>query len=531
MSTQSAAIQAHPPVAAARVKAIDHQPATGLILAAMHSGAVQVSRQHNRGKTLLKTIKVAEGPVRAVRFLPNAAHFVCGSDDGHLRVVDHASGRVVASVAAAHGDYIRAIAVDTASGRMLTCADDKTVKLWDCADITRGPVATYTGHHHYVMAVVFDPTANGEEFASASLDGTVKIWRINSPNEPIRTIQAHNKGINALGYSSSSPWLLATGSDDQTVGVWDLRDGGRVATLSGHAGNVTSVAFDPKGEKLVSGGEDARVRVWRLGQGSFELVSVSDPGLERPAGMDDYPAIALGSKTLACNSIRVRLGTAWRKRSITDGFARTDLSFIAIVTTGILGGDCERWRPWVWIEVLKGVLYPNHILPMTTKANTEVESSPAAPRKVQFAPPPRQTPGKVGTGEGDAEDIFQLDEEEKTTAAFVLPEDSDNEEDEAEDDFPLNDRTGGSLLSSSLPIGIPPPNFVKRAPPKPAANGVDPEAVNHDPVATPGRGDADEDDDELGSGFVAPHIIAARSFQGESSFIGRPSPRKASLAI
>ncbi|CAG8910142.1 unnamed protein product, partial [Penicillium egyptiacum] len=56
--------------------------------------------------------------------------------------------------------------------------------------------------------------------------------------------------------------LLASGSDDETVRLWDPATGALQQTLEGHSDSVLSVAFSPDGRLLASGSDDETVRLW-----------------------------------------------------------------------------------------------------------------------------------------------------------------------------------------------------------------------------------------------------------------------------
>ena len=55
-----------------------------------------------------------------------------------------------------------------------------------------------------------------------------------------------------------------SGSEDQTVRVWDLRSGVCLRTLKGHSDTVSSVSVTPDGRRAVSGSFDRTLRVWDL---------------------------------------------------------------------------------------------------------------------------------------------------------------------------------------------------------------------------------------------------------------------------
>ena len=55
---------------------------------------------------------------------------------------------------------------------------------------------------------------------------------------------------------------VVSGSDDQTVRIWDAVTGECEQTLQGHSSAVSSASFSPDGTKVVSGSSDKTVRIW-----------------------------------------------------------------------------------------------------------------------------------------------------------------------------------------------------------------------------------------------------------------------------
>ncbi|MFM7405845.1 MAG: protein kinase domain-containing protein [Cuspidothrix sp.] len=79
----------------------------------------------------------------------------------------------------------------------------------------------------------------------------------------INTLTAHSKGVIAVAISRDGQTLVS-GSDDDTIKIWNLGTGELKSTLTGHSSSVWSLAISPDGQTLVSGSSDDTIKIWRL---------------------------------------------------------------------------------------------------------------------------------------------------------------------------------------------------------------------------------------------------------------------------
>ncbi|KAK7830845.1 coatomer subunit beta'-1 [Quercus suber] len=257
-----------------RVKSVDLHPTEPWILASLHSGTICI--WNYQSQTVEKSFKVTELPVRSAKFIARENWIVAAADDTFIRVYNYNTLEKIKEFEA-HKDYIRCVAVHPTLPYVLTASDDMVIKLWDwekdwiCAQ-------RFEGHSHYVMQVAFNPK-DSLTFASASLDGTIKIWNIASP-APNFTLDGHLKGVNCVEYftGSDEPKLLS-GSDDFSAKVWDSQSKSCLQTLEGHSHNVTSVCAHPELPIIITGSEDGTIRIWHAT--TYRLENTLNYGLGR----------------------------------------------------------------------------------------------------------------------------------------------------------------------------------------------------------------------------------------------------------
>merc|ERR1719440_2557906 len=73
--------------------------------------------------------------------------------------------------------------------------------------------------------------------------------------------------------------ILAGGTTEKTVAVWDIKDQVTVATLAGHEGEVTALSFSENGYYLASASRDGTVKLWDLRKPlNIQTLKISEDG-------------------------------------------------------------------------------------------------------------------------------------------------------------------------------------------------------------------------------------------------------------
>jgi WD40 repeat protein len=121
-----------------------------------------------------------------------------------------------------------------------------------------------SGHQSGVWSVAISPDG---QTLSGSGDETIKVWRLRD-GKLLRTLSGHQGSVRSVAISPDGQTLVS-GSLDKTIKVWRLSDGELLRTLSGHQYWVWSVAISPDGQTLVSGSRDNTIKVWRLSDGEL----------------------------------------------------------------------------------------------------------------------------------------------------------------------------------------------------------------------------------------------------------------------
>ncbi|MCF4969875.1 nSTAND1 domain-containing NTPase, partial [Nostoc sp. CMAA1605] len=160
-----------------------------------------------------------------------------------------------------HSNEIRSITYSPNGKQLASASLDGSIKIWDIS--TGKTLTTIKDHSNTVYSVTYSP--DGKQLASASLDKSIKIWDI-STGKTITTFKGHSNTVYSVAYSPDGQ-KLASASLDKTIKIWDISTGKTITTLKGHSDGVRSFTYSPDGKHLASASLDGSIILWNVRTG------------------------------------------------------------------------------------------------------------------------------------------------------------------------------------------------------------------------------------------------------------------------
>jgi WD40 repeat protein len=199
-----------------------------------------------------------DAPTTCLVFSPDGKMLVSGSRNLDLRFWDVATGKLKRTIPEA-GDYV-AFTPDGATVASGTCdpgGPDQVVRVFDVA--TGQTSATLREHDHgRIMSVALSP--DGKMLASGGTRNSIWLWDV-ARGRRVATFQGHKGAVNAVAFSPDGK-VLASCSDDRTAVLWNVATGKETALLQEHTAQVNQVVFSPDGELLATASDDHLVKLW-----------------------------------------------------------------------------------------------------------------------------------------------------------------------------------------------------------------------------------------------------------------------------
>lgn len=169
----------------------------------------------------------------------------------------------------------------TPDGKRVAVATDIGIWIYDAN--TRKELALLTGHAQRVTVIDFP--ADGRFLASGSLDGTVRLWNIDT-GEQTAIFEGHRGGIEGIAVSPDGKTIVSGGDWGASIILWDVETGVQLNRRSKYYDNlfrrlkiyfdsstvpspnaIEAMDFSPDGKTYASGHRDGLIRVWNAENG------------------------------------------------------------------------------------------------------------------------------------------------------------------------------------------------------------------------------------------------------------------------
>ncbi|GMF54028.1 unnamed protein product [Phytophthora fragariaefolia] len=152
---------------------------------------------------------------------------------------------------------------------LVSGSDDAIICEWDIVNAGKNvqTLHKYTGHTDVIEDVAWH-RHHPKIFGSVGDDKKMLLWdtRSESYDKPAATVLAHSAEVNCLAFSPSSEYLVATGSSDKSVNLWDLRNlKTKLHSLEGHGDEIYQLQWSPHNDGVLgSCSADSCVHIWDL---------------------------------------------------------------------------------------------------------------------------------------------------------------------------------------------------------------------------------------------------------------------------
>jgi WD40 repeat protein len=233
---------------------------------------------------LIRTIQSDQAKVFDISFSPNGKILASAGSNGTVKLWNSANGKLIKTFHASQCNQERcsiwAVSFSPDGKFLATASDNGTIKLWKQDGTFFGNVGK---HSDKIQGLSFSrhPKSRDYLLASASTDRSVKIWFLKQsllsvqPNNPglhpdRLELSGHDDPVENVSFGSNGK-LLASASDDGTIKLWNIDR--KLKELWHGDEKARSVSFSPDGETIASAshseeGKQGRIRLWHWNEKS-----------------------------------------------------------------------------------------------------------------------------------------------------------------------------------------------------------------------------------------------------------------------
>jgi len=267
-------------------------------------------------RKILGQIGATFGEVNAIAISPDGGLLASGGffnqpggrDIGRIRLHDFKTGEIV-GVLKDHQNVVLDLAFSPDGKWLASASYDGTVRIWSTKDgYSSKPAYVLSEHSAAVFAVRWLP--DSQHLVSGSFDQTVKLWDLQKIAGPLSNSVSTAKHDNRVDSLAVGPDWIASASDDYTIRLWDFNLNPIRAIRS--ETHPAGLATHPNGKWLLTGqaSQPSQVNVWNTETGTLLYSYKGHENLTKAIGwLDDQTAISAGGRNHEIDLWRIGFGS------------------------------------------------------------------------------------------------------------------------------------------------------------------------------------------------------------------------------
>jgi len=198
-----------------------------------------------------------------------------------------------------HTDWVNDIVLCNNGRILFSASSDTTIKMWNTSKHTQ--LNTLRMHKDYVKCLAY--AKDKEIIASAGFDNNIFVWDIatvslhsNSSSIKSSLIDDNKYSIYSLAINNQGT-VLASGSPENCIRLWDPRTCAKLMKLKGHSHNIRALVLNKDGTQLLSASSDSTIRLWSIGQQRcIQTIDVHSQGVWSLCVNESFTKVISGGK-------------------------------------------------------------------------------------------------------------------------------------------------------------------------------------------------------------------------------------------
>ena len=216
--------------------------------------------QFEAGRELESLIKATEISVRFLDFLEQVSSSFPIARQPVYNLINILGNIREINMLEGHSSWIYGVDFSPDGTVVASASNDGTIRVWDVQTGEEIHPNKFLGHGGPVKDVQFSP--DGTRILSASDDKTIRTWNLET-GEQEKVFEGHYGQVNSARFNANGTQIVSASGDGSVI-VWDAINGIILHRFYGHENVVKFADFSPNGTQIASASDDATVRLWNL---------------------------------------------------------------------------------------------------------------------------------------------------------------------------------------------------------------------------------------------------------------------------